>query len=154
MTDSALRTADVVVDPRLPRAPEALLTEALTCLGLTPRVRELPRRRSPDQLAWMVMVTVPLHGFLKALADKSATDAYERLQKAVRGLRKRTEEQPRPLVLQDPESSLRIVLDPDLPPEAYRQLLSLDLTGYRLGPLRYDTTHSRWRSELDEVEPH
>ncbi|MFJ4526635.1 hypothetical protein ACIP4Y_38025 [Streptomyces sp. NPDC088810] len=39
------------------------------------------------------------------------------------------------------------------PPEAYRRLLSLDLTRYRLAPLDYDTVHSRRRSELDEVEP-
>jgi hypothetical protein len=45
------------------------------------------------------------------------------------------------------------VLDHDLPAEGYRQLLALDLSQYRLGPLHYDRTQRRWRSELDEAVP-
>ncbi|MFD5796373.1 hypothetical protein ACFWIO_23145 [Streptomyces diastatochromogenes] len=153
MTESALHTADVVVDPRLPRDQETLLTTALTTLGFTPRVRELPRRRAAGQLVWMVLVSVPLHTFLRAVTDKAATDAYRCLQEAVRALRTRSDETPHPVVFQDPDNGLRIVLEPDLPAEAYQQLLALDLTQYRLGPLHYDKAQSRWRSELDEAAP-
>jgi hypothetical protein len=56
-----------------------------------------------------------------------------------------------PLVLSDPDTGLRIVLDADLPIDAYKQLCDLDLAKYRIGPLHYDQAHGRWRSELDEA---
>lgn len=56
-----------------------------------------------------------------------------------------------PLVLQDPGTRLRIVLEADLPEEAYAQLTRLDLTAFRIGPLHYDRALGRWRSPLDEA---
>lgn len=53
-------------------------------------------------------------------------------------------------MLQDAVTGLRVVLEPDLPAESYRQLLSLDLTKFTHGPLHYDPARARWRSELDE----
>ena len=60
-------------------------------------------------------------------------------------------EQPRPLVLQDTASGLRVVLEADLPDTAYQQLIGLDLAKFQLGPLHYDRQQRRWRSELDEA---
>jgi len=54
------------------------------------------------------------------------------------------------LVLQDTTTRLQVVLEADLPVEAYRQLISLDLAAIRHGPLHYDRQRSEWRSELDE----
>jgi hypothetical protein len=54
------------------------------------------------------------------------------------------------MVLQDTETGMHIVLEPDLPAESYRQLLSLDLTTVTRGPVHYDLARKRWRSELDE----
>jgi hypothetical protein len=49
------------------------------------------------------------------------------------------------------DSGLQIVLDHDLPAAGYQELLSLDLSRFRLGPLLYDRAQQRWRSELDEA---
>jgi hypothetical protein len=152
--------ADLVVDPRVSREQEQPLAEALTALGFTLTVRELPPRRVTDPLTWLVLITLPLQAFLSALGQKTAESAFSRLQGAVHGLRHRPAgtspavtppEPPRPLVLQDPVSGLSIVLGHDLPEEGYQQLLTLDLTRYRLGPLHYDRAEGRWRSELDEA---
>jgi hypothetical protein len=43
-----------------------------------------------------------------------------------------------------------MVLEVDLPTDGYRQLVELDLSAIRQGPLHYDHQRSRWRSELDE----
>ncbi len=56
------------------------------------------------------------------------------------------------MVLQDVTSGLQIVLDQDLPAEGYQQLLTLDLSRFRLGPVHYDRIQQRWRSELDEAQ--
>ena len=38
-----------------------------------------------------------------------------------------------------------------LPADAYRALMSLDLSRFRTGPLHYDWHRGEWRSELDEA---
>lgn len=55
------------------------------------------------------------------------------------------------LVLQDTVTGVQVVLEPDLPADSYRQLLSFDLATVRRGPLHYDLHRRRWRSELDET---
>ncbi|PAZ16155.1 hypothetical protein CLM62_09625 [Streptomyces sp. SA15] len=162
MTDPTPLRADLVVDPLVTREQERPLTDALTALGFATSVRELPPRRTTEPLTWLILIALPLQAFLGMLGQKTAESAYRRLQEAVRGLHLRSSgtaaaleppEPPRPVVLEDPASGLRIVLEHDLPEEGYRQLLALDLTRYRLGPLHYDRAQGRWRSVLDEADP-
>ncbi len=54
------------------------------------------------------------------------------------------------LVLQDAVTQLQIVLEADLPADAYQALVALDLSAFRQGPVHYDRQRGRWRSELDE----
>jgi hypothetical protein len=56
------------------------------------------------------------------------------------------------LVLQDAATGVQVVIEPDLPDESYQQLLALDLSTIRHGPVHYDRHQRRWRSELDEAE--
>lgn len=60
---------------------------------------------------------------------------------------------PRPVVLQDKATGVQVVLDHDLSAEGYEQLLDLDLSRFRFGPVHYDSCIRHWRSELDEAEP-
>ena len=46
-----------------------------------------------------------------------------------------------------------VVLEADLPAEAYRQLTALDLSRFSHGPVHYDLGRGRWRAELDEASP-
>ena len=54
--------------------------------------------------------------------------------------------QERTLVLQDTATGLQVVLEPDLPIEAYRQLVTLDLSSLHGGPARYDRSRNAWQS--------
>jgi hypothetical protein len=158
MADPGSLPADIFVDGQLSSEREDLIVDALTALGVSARVRILPRRRSASELQWLVLAALPLQAFLTNIGGKIADDTYKRFQNAVRKIlrREHTAERPttRPMVLQDTTSGLRIVLDHDLPAEGYQQLLSLDLSLFRLGPVHYDRTQQRWRSELDEAIPH
>lgn len=155
MTDPGLMTADIIVDARLSPERQAVLIDALAALGATARIRVLPLRRSAGDLQWLVLAALPLQAFLSGIGGKIADDAYKGFQNAVRKLfqpdRLAEPSTVRPIVLQDSVSGLRIVLDHDLSTEGYEQLLTLDLSQFRIGPVHYDRAGRRWRSEVDEA---
>ncbi len=155
MDDPGSMSADIIVDSQLSPELQVVLTDTLASLGAAARIRVLPVHRGASDLPWLILATLPLQAFLSAIGSKFADDAYKGFQNAVRRLLR--PEHPvkpsvsRPLVLQDGVSGLRIVLDHDLPPEGYEQLLTLDLSRFRIGPVHYDRAGQRWRSELDEA---
>jgi hypothetical protein len=152
-------TADVFLDAQVDSERERILVDALSGCGVTARVRIVPPVRESGPLTWIVLIALPLQGFLSVMGTKIAEDSYARLRTAIQRLighpRQPADQQgagrPRPLVLQDGVTGLQIVIEPDLPGEAYGQLLGLDLSSFRLGPLHYDRAARRWRSELDEA---
>lgn len=145
---------EIIVDPQVTKEQEVLVTDALAALGFSSRTRVLAPRRGPEQLQWLVLASLPLHAFLSGIGSKIAEDGYRGLQSAIRRTLRRPEvPAPRPLVLQDSASGLQIVLDPDLPEDGYQQLIDLDLSRFRFGPVRYDRGERRWRSDLDEARP-
>ena len=153
MADYGSLQADLFADEQLSAGWEELIAGALTDLGTSVRVRILPRRRSASDLQWLVLAALPLQAFLTGVGSNFADAAYKGFQDAVRKLlhRENAAGVARPMVLQDTGSGLQIVLEHDLPAEGYQQLLSLDLSRFRFGPLHYDRTEQRWRSELDEA---
>jgi hypothetical protein len=157
MADTDSLSADIFVDAQLTPEVENLAVGALAALGVSARVRVLPPRRGAGDLQWLILAALPLQAFLTSIGGKVADDAYQGFQNAVRKLLRREPADqlptPRPMVLQDSASGLRIVLDHDLPAEGYQQLITLDLSCYRLGPVHYDRSQRRWRSELDEAAP-
>jgi hypothetical protein len=129
------------------------ITAEFSSIGLTADLRLVSPKRSLGDIAWLVLAALPLQPFINRLAEDVADDVHERLKTFVtRILRRRpTGNQPKPvLVLQDTVTGVQVVLEPDLPPESYQQLLSFDLSSVRSGPLHYDVHRRRWRSELDE----
>lgn len=161
--DSPPLTAEVLHDGRIGADDEQLIVAALTDCGVAAQVKVIPARRDAQTLTWLVLISLPLQGFLSAVGEKFAADAYDRFTRAVGRLlgRRRPAEDaagtgpPPVLVLQDPATGLRIVLESDLPREAHEQLCALDLSRYRFGPLHYDRALRCWRSELDEAAaPH
>jgi hypothetical protein len=161
MTDPEPHRVDLLLDRQVTPEQEQPLTAALTALGYSPSVRVLPPRRTVEPLTWLILIALPLQAFLTTLGNKAAEDGYGLLQKAIRAIRRPAPApapvptpapSPPPVVLQDPATGLRIILEHDLPDEGYRQLLTIDLTQYRLGPLHYDQARGHWRSELDEAQ--
>jgi hypothetical protein len=120
-------------------------------LGFRTSTRRRLLHRGPNELTWLMLAALPLQAFLSGIGAEAVKDLYakaKRLAPSKRG----TKDHRVPLVLQDTRTELKIVLEIDLPAEAIRQLVGLDLRGYRIGPLHYDKQQKKWRSELDEAE--
>lgn len=148
---SALAAA-VYVDARVGGDGERWLVGHLADLGVDADVKVVPARRSTVELHWLVLVALPLQAFLAGLGGKLATDAYDGLKRLTRRLVARPDTAglaPAPLVLQDTASGLRIILEVDLPDEAYEQLFTLDLPRFGVESVRYDRCAHRWGSADD-----
>jgi hypothetical protein len=147
--------AELLLDQDLvTEAQEKRLTGMLAELGLRVDARRTLPDRGVAELGWVVLLALPLQGFLSELGAQIVKDVYAAVKSVLRREpRERTAAQPARelLVLHDSASGLRVVLEADLPPEAYQQLFELDMTAYHIGPLHYDLERGRWRSELDEA---
>ncbi|MDX2523355.1 hypothetical protein ACSCB1_11245 [Streptomyces europaeiscabiei] len=155
MTEAPLR-AELLVSQAVSEGLQRELTERFQDLGLpVVRVRRVLAHRGSAELQWLVLAALPLQAFLSGLGGEAVKDGYRVLKdlvgRLVRPGATGEDTAPRPLVLQDEHSGLKIVLEPGLPQEAYEQLTVLDLTRFSVGPLHYDRALGRWRSELDEA---
>ncbi|MEU5686245.1 hypothetical protein [Streptomyces venezuelae] len=157
MTDAPLR-AELLLDREVPEELRRELVAAFEGLGAPPvRVRHTVDHRGAADIPWIVLASLPLQAFLTGLGAEAVKDAYEAFKGVVRRTARpevrepRAEGAARPIVLQDASSGLDIVLEPDLPAEAYERLTTLDLAEFAVGPLHYDRDRGRWRSLLDEA---
>ena len=145
--------AQVLIADQISNDQAAGIAAEFTSIGLAVDLRIVAPKRSFGDVAWLVLAALPLQPFISRLAEDAADDVHDRLKTFVNRVlhRQSAGSQSKPiLVLQDTLSGVRVVLEPDLPADSYRQLLSLDLTTIRHGPLHYDMHRRRWRSELDE----
>ncbi|QHF95050.1 hypothetical protein DEH18_15610 [Streptomyces sp. NHF165] len=161
----AVARAEMLLSREVSEERRADAVGELVRRGYEVRDRRVLAHRGPAELQWAVLVALPLHAFLTGLGTEAVKDAYEGLRRlAGRAVHRggADDERPgadgpdgadegRPLVLQDERTGLRIVLEADLPRAAYEQLLGLELSRFRHGPLHYDRARRRWRSELDEA---
>lgn len=145
--------ADVLVTAEIFTEYEQAIVEAFRALGVAAGPRMVPTRRGLEQLHWLVLATLPLHAFLSGLGSAAAQDVAKGLKRLVDRVicaKRKTASSEQVLVLQDAVTRLQIVLEADLPTEAYQALVTLDLSAFRQGPVHYDRQRGRWRSELDE----
>jgi hypothetical protein len=119
-------------------------------LGFVTEVRRRLPHRGPDELTWLMLAALPLQAFLSGIGAEAVKDLYAKAKQLTTSGKKAGNHVP--LVLQDAETELKVILEADLPAEAIRQLVGLDLRAYRTGPLHYDRGRRKWRSELDEAE--
>jgi hypothetical protein len=141
---------------------ERLLLDVLAGCGASTQIETVPVHRGESAaLTWIVLAVLPLQAFLAALGSKMADDAYAQVRTLVKRLAAGRHQPPgagparppAPLVLVDRGTGLQVVLEADLPAEAYRQLTALDLSQFSHGPVHYDLGRGRWRAELDEAAP-
>ncbi|GAA3148698.1 hypothetical protein ACFQ0X_10860 [Streptomyces rectiviolaceus] len=163
MTDAPL-PAELLLDQDASDDLRRDLVSALEGLGVhTARVRRAVDHRGAADIPWIMLASLPLQAFLSGLGAEAVKDSYTAFKDVVRRSSRSprsplstdpgdpADPAPRPLVLQDRHTGLRVVLEPGLPGEAYEQLLGLDLARFSEGPLHYDSGQGRWRSELDEA---
>ncbi len=145
--------ADVLIASDIPPDEAVWLAAEFTSVGLTADLRVAGPKRSFGDITWAILAAIPLQSFFSRLAEDAADDVHQRLKTFVNRLlrRRQTGTGPRPvIVLQDTLSGAQVVLHYDLPADSYRQLLGLDLTGARHGPLHYDQEP---RSKLPQSGP-
>ena len=153
MNNSDPLAAEVLVAAEVSAEEEQAIVEAFRALGIAARTRIVPTRRALEQLHWLVLAALPLHAFLSGLGSAAAQDVAQGLTRLVGrmvGAKRPTASSPQVLVLQDAATRLQIVLEADLPTDAYQALVALDLSAFQHGPVHYDRQRGRWRSELDE----
>jgi hypothetical protein len=147
-------SANILFAGRLSTPETVELTQAFTAVGVAPDLREVPPRRALEDIAWLALIALPLKPFYDQLAKDFATDAHRHLKTLTGKILHRAGKptsSPQVLVLQDSATGVQVVLESDLPDEAFEQLLTFDLATIRRGPLHYDRHRRRWRSELDEA---
>lgn len=96
-----------------------------------------------------MLATLPLHTFLSEIGPPplktppwpSKTSSIESSAQTHDDISEQA------LVLQDATTPLQVVLEADLPAEAYQA--ALDLSAFQYGSLHYDRQRSKWHSELD-----
>lgn len=122
-------------------------------LGFVTKARGRLPHRGPHELTWLMLVALPLQAFLSGIGTEVVKDLYAKAKGLAPAAKKAKDAGNQvPLVLQDTKSELKIILEADLPAEAIRQLVDLDLGTYKVGPLHYDQRQKKWRSELGEAE--
>ncbi|MEU8550081.1 hypothetical protein AB0C81_24380 [Streptomyces roseoverticillatus] len=126
------------------------LTDGLAGLGVAPYSATLGAFRG-EALTWLVLVVLPLSGFLQNVGQLLAQDACTALKRVLGGALRRSPAEPpgppvppQPLLLEDERSGARVVIEADLPAAAYEQLFTLDLAARAGRTLSYDRTRNRW----------
>jgi hypothetical protein len=147
MDSSAPIAAEVLVRPGMSTADEYDVAEAFATIDVAATTRPVPTQRSLNGVEWLVLAMLPLQAFLSGLGSKLAEDAYHGLKDVVGRILRRSNpgQRERALVLQDTATGLQVVLEPDLPIEAYRGLVTLDLSAFHGGPVRYDRSRNAWQ---------
>ncbi|GAA4232491.1 hypothetical protein GCM10022254_32500 [Actinomadura meridiana] len=122
-------------------------------IGFATERRTRHAHRGPDEITWLMLAALPLHAFLSSISSEVAGDLYAKAKTLATAGKKGAGSNGRvPLILQDAESGLKVILEADLPPEAISQLIGLELGAHETGPLRYDRAGQRWRPEPDEPD--
>jgi hypothetical protein len=129
-------------------ADEHDVIEAFATAGVAATIRLAPAQRSLNGAEWLVLAVLPLHAFLSGLGSNLAEDLYQGLKDVVGRILRRSKpgRHKRALVLQDTATGLQVVLEPDLPIEAYRELVALDLSAFHVGTVRYNRSRNAWQS--------
>ncbi|QLE75220.1 hypothetical protein FGW37_29680 [Streptomyces rectiverticillatus] len=140
-------TAHLYFDAETGEEERRSLTDGLAGLGLETYSATLGAFRG-ETLTWLVLVVLPLSGFLQNVGQILAQDACTALKRILGGALRRSPGEPpappRPLLLEDTRSATRILVEADLPVAAYQQLLELDLQSCTGRTLSYDRERNCW----------
>jgi hypothetical protein len=125
------------------------VSEAFRSIGFEPGDIGLQERRSLGDHPWLVMASVPLAIFLKSFLEQAGHDAAEALRDFIKRIFHARRPSPKAdgqFVLIDKDSGLWVTIVTELPIEACRKLMELDLSqlGDRSDALVYNTESGEW----------
>ncbi|WP_031487129.1 hypothetical protein [Streptomyces bicolor] len=157
---AASAAAHVYFAPGTTAEQQAALYEGLAGLGVRGAAGAVVDNHRSGTLTWMVLVVLPLSGFLQEAGKNLAQDAYRAVKGVIGGALGRSPDTSTPpdpdpaaperaaedpvLILEDTESTVRLAFTPDLPDDAFRQIFDLDLSSFEGGTLRFVAERNRW----------
>jgi hypothetical protein len=156
VADSPRITTELLLSRRLSVTDEQDVVAFFGQFGTISRHRRVHAHRGPA-IEWLVLAALPLQAFLQSLGELTGGDAYIAFKNFIVRL-SHHESHPhpqgteiRPVILQDANSGLQIMIESDLPEIAYRQLHQLNLTQFSSGPIRFDRDLGCWRADSEEA---
>jgi hypothetical protein len=125
------------------------VSEAFRSMGFEPGDIGLQERRSLGDHPWLVMVSVPLGIFLKSFLEQAGHDAAEALRDFIKRIfkaRRSSTKADGQFVIIDKDSGLWVMILTELPIEACRKLMELDLSQLddQYQALVYNTETGEW----------
>jgi hypothetical protein len=139
---------EVLLDSSAPAEDVAAVREAFNDAGLMVTVRPSYERKGIGDFPWIVMVSAPLTAFLMAFAAAAGKESYEGLKKLVRSIwakRTKTSGLSGSFTIVDSKSGVWVLLDPDIPDDAYSALAKLDMDSMkRPNVIKYDKDKKQW----------
>jgi len=153
MTRNETSGIEVILDVSASNEEVQGVQDAFAKAGVEVDVQAAYERKGIGEFPWIVLLSVPATAFFSAMAAAAGKDAYRALKGiigAVWAVRKRCSGPRGDVILRDEDTGTWIMLEPDLPEEAYEKLAGLDPTRFRAGSLRYDWELGEWRSPTGE----
>jgi hypothetical protein len=148
MTDDT--SSEVLLEAEATPQEVAAVEAALREVGIDWPVVAALERRGIGDYPWVIMLAGPpsvVFGvFAKKFAELAAEDVYVSLKKWVRQLASSRRDSNGTITINDPASGTVILLDPELPDEAYRQLPAVDpeRDGGEARYLSWNNEEGRW----------
>lgn len=140
---------EVLLDSSASADEVTAVREVFNDAGLMVTVRPSYKRKGVGDFPWIVIISAPLTAFLTAFAAAAGKGFYKELKKLVHSIRsKRTKTSGTrgDFIIIDSESGIWILLNPDIPEDAYRALAELDLDAFLgSGVLKYDNDEKEWQ---------
>lgn len=143
---------EVILESEATDADRAAVAEVFDSAGVPAEVKGAYVRRSAEALPWLIEIEKGAKYAVAMLAGGALSgpgqDAWTALKKLVSRLYKARKGQGS-VVLRDPDTNTEIPLEPDLPDEAYRQLLEMESPrAPQSGILRWDRERRQWVDPL------
>ncbi len=105
-------------------------------------------RKSAGDLPWVTLLLAPIAAFLAAFlagaGQDAGRDAYQSIRRLVSRLYAARRDRNGSIVVMDDDTLTHIVLQPDLPEEAYRQLAQMDPEQLKGGHWVWDKERNHW----------
>lgn len=139
----------------LPEEVEAV-RKAFADLNLAAKVEANYVRRGIGDYPWAILIALPLIPFLKAFGEAAGKDAWELLRDLTGKLyeaRKRSRAKEGSPVIVDEDTGLWVILDSEIPADAFEQLLEFDISSAEAKHLQWDPVSRRWYDAWDRNAP-
>ncbi len=95
-------------------------------------------------MPWVIILAIPLWHFMSSFGREAGKTAWKEIYRLIRKLCKARRNMNGEIAFEDKESSAQIILNPNLPEEAYRQLVQIPKERLLKGYWVWDFEQNCW----------